>query len=145
MAVISTTRRARFASQLTAAARSGATAQRWASSTIEQIPAHGLQASEHFRPLREIDRGHRRRQLLPRSDVRRGSLEAAHRRPIDDRRRDPEPNVEFFQPLRAKTRRAEDERTGRFVTSEKVDKDEPRLDGLAKTDLVGEQQAGSAV
>ena len=113
VAVSSTTRRERRASQFTAAARSGATADRWASSTTSRSHRMCAIPCSTIGLLHEVDRGDRQGQPVPRRGFRPRAPElVAKHREIDDRRPQSEAIREFALPLPAQSSRAQHESAG---------------------------------
>ena len=145
VAVSRRTRLARRASRSTAAARSGATAHRWASSTTSRSQRTCAHPREHLRLLDEVDRRHGDLQQVPGAGAgqRRPGL-PSERSQVDERGGETETLAEFPPPLDAEPRRAEDQRVDQFGARVQVGEDHARLDRLAEANLVGEQQPGHA-
>src|SRR5262245_33406601 len=59
---------------------------------------------------------------------------------IEYHARQPEPLLELVAPLQNHRRRTRDDRSAHLLPYQKLSKDQPRLDRLAESDVVGDEQ-----
>ena len=106
----------------------------------DDIPAAGAGGRQHLGPFDVVDRSDRDGYRLPRIDANGKSGDRATQPArVEDDRFDAESRGQFVSPLIPQARGRDDENTISRTERSQLCHDQPRLDRLAESDIVGKQ------